>query len=102
MAPLLRSCPAKRILILDDALSSVDAQTEAEILAELRSVLRSRTAIVITHRLAALEEVDWIVVLDAGRVVEEGTHRDLLRNGGLYAELYEQQRLREALEAEAP
>lgn len=91
-----------RILILDDALSSVDAQTEAEILAELRSVLRSRTAIVITHRLAALEEVDWIVVLDAGRVVEEGTHRDLLRNGGLYAELYEQQRLREALEAEAP
>ncbi|MDQ7800535.1 MAG: ABC transporter ATP-binding protein [Armatimonadota bacterium] len=91
-----------RILILDDALSSVDAQTEAEILAELRSVLRSRTAIVITHRLAALEEVDWIVVLDAGRVVEEGTHRDLLRNGGLYAELYEQQRLREALELEAP
>ncbi len=91
-----------RILILDDALSSVDAQTEAEILAELRSVLRSRTAIVITHRLAALEEVDWVVVLDAGRVVEEGTHRDLLQRGGLYAELYEQQRLREALEAEAP
>ncbi|MFN3285852.1 MAG: ABC transporter ATP-binding protein [bacterium] len=92
-----------RILILDDALSSVDAQTEAEILAELRSVLASRTAIVITHRLAALEEVvDWVVVLDAGRVVEEGTHRDLVRRGGLYAELYEQQRLREALEVEAP
>lgn len=90
-----------RVLILDDALSSVDAQTEAEILAELRSVLRSCTALLITHRLAALEEVDWVVVLEAGRVVEEGTHRDLLRRGGLYAELYEQQRLREELEAEA-
>lgn len=91
-----------RVLILDDALSSVDAQTEAEILAELRSVLRSCTALVITHRLSALEEVDWVVVLEAGQVVEQGTHHDLLRQGGLYAELYEQQRLREALEAEAP
>jgi ATP-binding cassette subfamily B protein len=91
-----------RVLILDDALSSVDAQTEAEILAELRRALRSRTAVVITHRLAALEEVDWIVVLDRGRVAEQGTHRDLIRQGGLYAELYEQQRLRELLEAESP
>jgi ATP-binding cassette subfamily B protein len=91
-----------RILILDDALSSVDAHTEAEILRELRSVLASRTAFLISHRLSALQEVDWIVVLDQGRLVEEGTHQDLLRRGGLYAELYEQQRLREALESEAP
>ena len=91
-----------RILILDDALSSVDAHTEAEILRELRSVLASRTAFFISHRLSALQEVDWIVVLDQGRLVEEGTHQDLLRRGGLYAELYEQQRLREALESEAP
>jgi ATP-binding cassette subfamily B protein len=91
-----------RILILDDALSSVDAHTEAEILRGLRSVLASRTAFLISHRLSALQEVDWIVVLDQGRVVEEGTHQDLLRRGGLYAELYEQQRLREALESEAP
>jgi len=91
-----------RILILDDALSGVDAHTEAEILRELRSVLASRTAFLISHRLSALQEVDWIVVLDQGRLVEEGTHQDLLRRGGLYAELYEQQRLREALESEAP
>jgi ATP-binding cassette subfamily B protein len=65
-------------------------------------VLASRTAFLISHRLSALQEVDWIVVLDQGRVVEEGTHQDLLRRGGLYAELYEQQRLREALESEAP
>lgn len=90
-----------RILILDDALSSVDAQTEAEILAELRTVLRSRTALVVTHRLTALHEVDWIVVLDRGEVAEQGTHDDLLGRGGLYAALYEQQRLWEALEAEA-
>jgi len=91
-----------RILILDDALSSVDAQTEAEIVTELQSVLASRTALIVSHRLSAVQEVDWIVVLDEGRLVEQGTHQDLLRLGGLYAELYEQQRLREALESEAP
>ncbi len=91
-----------RVLILDDALSSVDAQTEAEILAELRPLLRSRTTLLTSHRLAALQVVDWIVVLDRGEVVEQGTHEELLRRGGLYALLYEQQRLREALEAEAP
>lgn len=91
-----------RILVLDDALSSVDTQTEEEILRGLRSVLQSRTAVVVSHRISTIQDADWIVVLDQGQVVEQGTHEELLARGGLYAELYEQQRLREALEQEAP
>ncbi|MER3456693.1 MAG: ABC transporter ATP-binding protein [candidate division GAL15 bacterium] len=91
-----------RVVILDDALSSVDAQTEAEILHELRHALHGRTVLLITHRLGALESVDWIVVLDSGQVVEQGTHRNLLRAGGLYAELYERQRLQQELEVDGP
>jgi len=91
-----------QILVLDDALSSVDTQTEEEILRGLRSVLQSRTAVVISHRISTIRDADWIVVLDQGQVVEQGTHDALLARGGLYAELYEQQRLREALEQEAP
>jgi ATP-binding cassette subfamily B protein len=91
-----------RILILDDALSSVDASTEEEILQALRPVLRSRTVLLVSHRISALRDADRIVVLDGGRVVEEGTQEELLRRGGLFAELYEKQRLRQALEAEEP
>lgn len=91
-----------RILVLDDALSSVDTQTEEEILRGLRSVLQSRTAVIISHRISTIRDADWIVVLDQGQVVEQGTHDALLARGGLYAELYERQRLREALEQEAP
>jgi len=87
------------ILILDDALSAVDAETERAILEDLRGVLRTRTAIVITHRLSAVREADQILVLDEGRVVERGTHAELLRRGGLYARLYERQRLEAELAA---
>ena len=80
-----------RLLILDDSLSSVDAGTERVILAQLAEVLRDRTALLISHRVAAVENAQQIVVLDDGKVAEKGTHRELLAAGGLYAELYRSQ-----------
>ncbi len=85
-----------KILILDDSLSSVDAQTEREILTRLRPILAGRTSILIAHRLAAVKDADQILVLDRGRVVESGTHAQLMGAGGLYASLY-----RTELDAEA-
>ena len=89
-----------RILILDDALSSVDTHTEAEILAGLRAVRASRTCIIISHRISTIQDADMIVVLNEGRIVEQGAHAQLLAAGGLYADLYEKQLIQEALEAE--
>ncbi len=85
------------ILILDDALSAVDAETEARILEGLKDVLGRQTTLLISHRVTALKHADWIVVLDRGRIVEEGTHQELLQRGGLYAELERLQRLEEGL-----
>ncbi|MFN3346601.1 MAG: ABC transporter ATP-binding protein, partial [Candidatus Bipolaricaulaceae bacterium] len=79
------------ILILDDALSSVDAQVEEEILRNLRGVLRRKTSIVVAHRISAVRDADWIIVLSEGRIVEQGDHHRLLRLGGLYARLCELQ-----------
>jgi len=79
------------ILILDDALSSVDAKVEEEILDNLRGVLARRTAIVVAHRISAVREADWIIVLKDGRILEQGDHRRLVAQGGLYARLNELQ-----------
>ncbi|MGH2349762.1 MAG: ABC transporter ATP-binding protein [bacterium] len=87
-----------RILILDDALSSVDTNTEEAILSRLRGVMASRTAILISHRVSTVRHADQIVVLADGRIVERGTHDELLAAGGVYAELYQRQLLEEALE----
>jgi ATP-binding cassette, subfamily B, multidrug efflux pump len=88
-----------RILILDDALSAVDTYTEEEILTRLRGVMKARTAIIISHRISTVRDADQIVVLDAGRVVEKGTHDQLILRGGHYAELYKKQLLEEELAA---
>jgi len=88
------------IFILDDALSSVDIQTEEEILAGMERFLRGKTRILITHRIAPLLRADRIVVLEGGRVVETGDHSTLLAQGGIYADLYWQRQLEEELEKE--
>jgi ATP-binding cassette, subfamily B, heavy metal transporter len=90
------------ILILDEATSALDSRTEAAIQATLRDVAARRTSIVIAHRLSTVVDADQIVVLDHGRVVERGTHAQLLRKRGLYADMWErQQSEREEAEAEA-
>jgi ATP-binding cassette subfamily B protein len=86
------------ILILDDALSSVDADTEREILEGLREVMRERTSIVISHRLSSIVDADRIIVLENGTIREEGTHRELLEFDGIYARMYRVQQLEKELE----
>jgi ATP-binding cassette subfamily B protein len=87
-----------RILLLDDCLSSVDAETEKRILSGLRTVMKERTSIIISHRISAIQDADLIVVMNDGKIVERGQHRELLTLDGLYAELYRKQRISEELE----
>ncbi len=85
------------ILILDDCLSAVDTDTEEAILQGLRSEMEQRTAIVISHRISTVKNADQILVLDDGQIVERGNHNDLLKNEGLYAQIYKRQLLEESL-----
>jgi ATP-binding cassette, subfamily B, multidrug efflux pump len=89
LARALASKP--RLLVLDDSLSSVDAETEQLILGHLRAVMHGRTAVLISHRVAAIKDADQILVIDDGRIVERGSHEQLLAAGGLYGELYRTQ-----------
>jgi ATP-binding cassette subfamily B protein len=88
-----------RILVLDDALSAVDTYTEEEILRGLTTVMRQRTSIIVSHRISTVRGADQILVLDAGRIAERGTHDELLAHKGIYAELYRKQLLEEELAA---
>ena len=88
-----------RILVLDDALSAVDTYTEEEILSRLRGVMRQRTSIIVSHRISTVRDADLILVIDDGRIVERGTHDQLIQGEGLYAELHKKQLLEEELAA---
>jgi ATP-binding cassette, subfamily B, multidrug efflux pump len=89
-----------KILILDDALSSVDTYTEEEILHRLRGVMARRTSLIISHRVSTVRDADLIVVMAAGRIVERGTHDQLLAAGGLYGAMYRRQLLAEELQVD--
>ncbi|MDQ0113500.1 ABC transporter ATP-binding protein [Paenibacillus harenae] len=86
------------ILLLDDALSAVDAKTEAEIIEGIRTERVGKTTLITTHRLSAVQHADWIIVLDEGRIVQEGTHEQLLERGGWYREQYDRQQLEAFIE----
>jgi ATP-binding cassette, subfamily B, multidrug efflux pump len=88
------------ILVLDDALSSVDTHTASEILAGLREVMQGRTSIIIAQRIATVKDADQIIVLHDGAIAERGTHRELVDQGGRYAEMYRRELLRAELEEE--
>lgn len=98
-----RACLARalaidpKILILDDSFSAVDTHTEEEILVKLKEFMEGRTSIIISHRISTVKDADRIFVLDKGKVVEEGTHEELVSVKGIYAELHNKQLLEEEL-----
>ena len=85
-----------QILIMDEATSSVDTETEQQIQKGLAALLKGRTGFIIAHRLSTIRQADHILFIDAGRIVEQGTHRELMLEGGRYRDLYELQQLQDS------
>ncbi|MBS4196959.1 ABC transporter ATP-binding protein [Lederbergia citri] len=85
------------LLILDDSLSAVDGKTESRIIRNIREERNGKTTIITTHRLSAIEHADWIIVFDDGKIVEEGTHQDLLQADGWYKKQYDRQQVEDSL-----
>ncbi|MHB9146600.1 MAG: ABC transporter ATP-binding protein [Symbiobacteriia bacterium] len=94
---LLKNPP---ILILDDCLSAVDTATEARILGGLRPIMQGRTTVIISHRVMAVQHADQIIVIAGGRIIEQGSHEELLAREGEYFSIYQRQQLEEAIAAE--
>lgn len=88
------------ILILDDCLSAVDAKTEVKILDNLNKIMKDKTSIIISHRISAVKEASQIIVLDEGKIVQNGTHEELKNQQGIYKEIYEKQQIEQAIMAE--
>lgn len=86
------------ILILDDSLSAVDTQTEEKILENLNEIMKSRTTIIISHRISTIKNADEIIVLDDGKIVQRGTHDELVKNAGIYKDIYEKQLLEDRIQ----
>jgi ATP-binding cassette subfamily B protein len=84
-----------RVLIFDDCLSAVDTNTERKILDNLKEIMQDRTSVIISHRISSIKQADEIILLDKGKIIEQGTHETLLALGGEYASLYEKQMLEE-------
>jgi len=86
-----------KILILDDALSAVDTKTEKSILDDLIKMRKNKTTIIISHRISSIQHADKIIVLNDGKIEEEGNHKQLLMNNGIYADIFEKQQIEEKL-----
>jgi ATP-binding cassette subfamily B multidrug efflux pump len=85
---LLKNAP---ILVLDEATSALDSEVEAAIQSQLQLLMRGKTVIAIAHRLSTIAAMDRLIIMDEGRIVEEGTHEQLLQRGGIYAQLWSRQ-----------